>query len=170
VAWTRLFGGDVKRDQPRDPHGHQPPRQSTVARSVRSAALATVVACSASVATLALTSQTGDKPAASLSYTEEQSTRGEAIYTKSCGFCHDDKSMAPLLQGETFVRNWSDKNAGALFDKIQVTMPLNEPGTLTGQQSADLVAYILKLNHFPAGQEVLPRDPAVLGALSLSIK
>ena len=144
--------------------------RSTFAVSVRSAALAMVVAWSASLTSLALASQAGDKPAASLSYTEEQSTRGEALYTKSCGFCHEDKSMAPLLQGETFARNWSDKNAGALFDKIQITMPLNEPGTLTEQQSADLVAYILKLNHFPAGQEVLPKDPAVLGTLSLSIK
>jgi hypothetical protein len=78
--------------------------------------------------------------------------------------------MAPPLQGETFVKNWSEKSVGALFDKIQITMPLNEPGTLTEPQSAELVAYILKVNHVPAGQEVLPRDPAVLGALSLSIK
>jgi mono/diheme cytochrome c family protein len=129
-----------------------------------------VIVSSASLTPLALTRQTGDKPAATLSYTEEESTRGEAIYTKSCGFCHDDKSMAPPLQGEIFVKNWSDKNAGALFDKIQTTMPLNDPGTLTEQQSADLVAYILKLNHFPAGQEALPKDPAVLGTLSLSIQ
>jgi S-disulfanyl-L-cysteine oxidoreductase SoxD len=136
---------------------------------LRSAALALVIASSASLTALALPSQ-GDKPAAGLTYTEEQSARGEALYTKSCGFCHDDKSMAPPLQGETFVKNWSDKSVGALFDKIQITMPLNEPGTLTEPQSSDLVAYILKVNHVPAGQEVLPRDPAVLGALSLSIK
>jgi mono/diheme cytochrome c family protein len=129
-----------------------------------------VIVSSASLTALALTSQAGDKPAAGLSYTEEQSTQGEAVYTKSCGFCHDDKSMAPPLQGDAFLKNWSDKSAGALFNKIQITMPLNEPGTLTEQQSADLVAYTLKVNHFPAGQEVLPKDPAVLGAMSLSSK
>jgi S-disulfanyl-L-cysteine oxidoreductase SoxD len=129
-----------------------------------------VIVSIASLTPLALTRQTGDKPSAGLSYTEEQGTRGEAVYAKSCGFCHDDKSMAPPLQGDPFLKNWSDKSAGALFDKIQITMPLNEPGTLTEQQSADLVAYILKVNHVPAGQEVLPKDPAVLGALSLSIK
>jgi quinoprotein glucose dehydrogenase len=78
--------------------------------------------------------------------------------------------MAPPLQGDAFLKNWSDKTAGALFDKIEVTMPLNEPGSLTDQQSVDLVAYILKLNHFPAGQEVLPKDAAALGALHLSNK
>ena len=116
------------------------------------AVLALVIASSVSLAALAPKSQAGDKPAAGLSYTEEQSARGEALYTKSCGACHDDKSMAPPLQGDTFLKNWSDKTAGALFDKIEVTMPLNEPGSLTDQQSADLVAYILKVNHFPSGR------------------
>ena len=138
--------------------------------ALRSATLALVIASSASLTTFALASQAGDKSAATLSYTEEQSTRGEALYIKGCGPCHDDKSMAPPLQGDAFLKNWSDKTAGALFDKIEVTMPLNEPGSLTEQQSADLVAYILKLNHFPAGQEALPKDPAALGALHLSNK
>jgi mono/diheme cytochrome c family protein len=135
-----------------------------------SAALAVSVALGvSSVAAFARPSQAGDKPAA-ISYTEEQSARGEASYTKACGPCHDDKSMAPALQGDGFLKNWSDKSVGALFDKVQVTMPLNEPGSLTDQQAADLVAYILKLNHFPAGEEVLPKDPAVLGSLTLSSK
>ena len=132
--------------------------------------LALAIASSTSLTTFALTSQAGNQPAAALSYTEEQSTRGEALYAKWCGPCHDDKSMAPPLQGDAFLKNWSDKTAGALFDKIEVTMPLNEPGSLTEQQSADLVAYILKLNHFPAGQEALPKDAAALSALSLSNK
>jgi len=47
-------------------------------------------------------------------------------------------------------------------------MPLQDPGTLTDPQSIDLVAYILKLNHFSAGQEALPKDAAALAAMSLS--
>ena len=114
--------------------------------------------------------QVGDKPGGGLSYTEEQSARGEALYKKACGFCHADESMAPPLAGDVFLSNWSDQTAAALLDKIQQTMPANEPGTLTAPQSADLVAYILKLNHVPAGQTPLPTDAAALGALKLSVK
>ena len=133
------------------------------------AAVTLIVASRApSLAVVAYATQAGDKAAAGPSYTEEQSTRGEALYAKSCGFCHEDQSMAPPLQGDGFLKSWSDKTAGALFDKIQMTMPLNEPGTMSGQQTADLVAYILKLNHFPAGQEPLGQDSAALNSISLA--
>src|SRR5689334_2493267 len=132
-----------------------------------SAVVALVVVAAFSVRAVAFTPQTGDKPAAAPAYTDEQSNRGEAIYTKACGPCHEDKSLAPLLQGEPFAKNWSDKTVGALFTKIRSTMPLQDPGTLTDQQAIDLVAYILKLNHLSAGQEALPTDAAALAALSL---
>jgi mono/diheme cytochrome c family protein len=131
-----------------------------------SAVIALVIVAAFSVRTLAR--QTVEKPAAAPAYTDEQSARGEAIYTKACGPCHEDKSLAPLLQGEPFTKNWSDKTVGTLFTKILSTMPLQDPGTLTDQQSIDLVAYILKLNHFSAGQEALPKDAAALAAMSLS--
>ena len=119
-----------------------------------------------SSATSPLTAQGGAGP----SYTEEQSTRGEGIYTKTCSFCHEDQSMAPALKGDGFLKNWSDKTAGALFDKIQMTMPANEPGSLNEQQAADLIAFILKQNKFPAGQQPLPKDAASLGAIALTPK
>jgi mono/diheme cytochrome c family protein len=127
-----------------------------------------VIVIVAAFSVRALARQTGDTPAAAPAYTDEQSARGEAIYTKACGPCHEDKSLAPLLQGEPFAKNWSDKTVGTLFTKILSTMPLQDPGTLTDQQSIDLVAYILKLNHFSAGQEALPKDAAALAAMSLS--
>jgi S-disulfanyl-L-cysteine oxidoreductase SoxD len=133
-----------------------------------SVVVALVLAAASSGRALAFARQTGDKPAAAPTYTDEQSTRGEAIYTKACGPCHEDKSLAPLLQGEPFAKNWSDKTVDALFNKILSTMPLQDPGTLTDQQSIDLVAYILKLNHFSAGPEALPKDAAALAAMSLS--
>src|SRR5215471_6819051 len=124
--------------------------------------VALVVAAAYSGRAHAFAPQTGDKPAAAPTYTEEQSVRGEGIYTKACGPCHEDKSLAPLLQGEPFAKNWSDKTVDVLFNKILSTMPLQDPGTLTDQQSIDLVAYILKLNHFSVGQEALPKDAAAL--------
>jgi hypothetical protein len=37
-------------------------------------------------------------------------------------------------------------------------MPLNAPGTISRQDSAEIVAYILKFNQFPAGKNELPRE------------
>lgn len=118
-------------------------------------------------AVFALANQASDKPSATPPYSEEQSARGGALYEKSCSFCHNDKSMAPPLLGDEFLTRWSNKTAGALFDKIQLTMPANEPGSITDQGSADLVAYVLKLNHLPAGPNELPKDPAKLGGIDL---
>jgi mono/diheme cytochrome c family protein len=98
-------------------------------------------------------------------YTDEQSTRGEAMYAKACGPCHNDKSLAPLLQGDAFLKNWSDRTVGALIEKIQATMPLQDPGSLGEQQAIDLAAYVLKVNHLPAGQTALSNDPAASAAV-----
>lgn len=122
------------------------------------------------LATVTVHAQGGDQAGAAASYTEEQSTRGEALYKKACSFCHADASMAPLLSGDVFLSNWSDQTAASLLDKIQQTMPANEPGTLTAPQSADLVAYILKLNRVPVGQTPLPTDAAALATLKLPLK
>jgi mono/diheme cytochrome c family protein len=121
----------------------------------------------ASSAVLAFTAQSAAGTSAP-TYTDQQSARGEAIYTKTCAPCHEDKSLAPVLQGEPFARNWSDKTVAVLVNKILSTMPLQDPGTLSDQQSIDVVAYILKLNRFPAGQEPLPAEAAALAAMSLS--
>src|ERR1700687_1625886 len=145
--------------------------EAIVNRECATFMLIVLTAGAGSLAALAVPAQGGDKPAPAATYTEEQSTRGEAVSTKSCAVCHGEQlkgDLAPPLQGDDFLKGWSDKTAGALFDKIITTMPANEPGTISEQQSADLVAYILKLNHFPAGQEPLPRDPAALNAIRLA--
>ena len=64
----------------------------------------------------------------------------------------------------------SGKTAGALFTKIQTTMPLNDPGSVSEQDAVDLVAYLLKVNQFPSGPAPLPKDPAVLNGFDLSPK
>jgi mono/diheme cytochrome c family protein len=117
--------------------------EATVNRECQSAALTLIVliAGAGSLAALALPAQAGDKPAPAAVYTEEQSARGEAVSTKSCAVCHGEQlkgDLAPPLQGDDFLKGWSDKTAGALFDKIITTMPANEPGTISEQQSADL--------------------------------
>ena len=95
------------------------------------------------------------KNAADGVYTEAQSTRGQELYGKMCSSCHGDKldgtAMAPTLSGQDFLGGWNDRTAADLNEKIQTTMPADKAGSLTPEQSADLVAYLLKVNTYPAG-------------------
>jgi S-disulfanyl-L-cysteine oxidoreductase SoxD len=95
-------------------------------------------------------------------YTEEQAKRGNGVYTAECERCHgsslEGADMAPPLAGGNFVGNWNGQKLSELFERIRVTMPDGNPGKLTRQQTADVVAYILSSGKIPAGQTELPTD------------
>jgi len=109
-------------------------------------------------------------------YTQDQAKRGEAQYTKQCATCHGDmlegngqteraqrlKRMLPPLSGDVFMGTWNKRPLSDLFDKIRRTMPRDNPGKITLEQSADILAYMLKFNGFPAGKAELPADPSSL--------
>jgi len=99
-------------------------------------------------------------------YTEEQSKRGQALYTKECAACHGTElsggEEAPPLSGGTFMSNWSGLTLGQLFERIRVSMPQGSPGSLSRQQNADILAYILGFNQFPAGKTELQKDTELL--------
>jgi hypothetical protein len=65
---------------------------------------------------------------------------------------------APPLTGSAFMANWSGLTVGDLFERIRLSMPEGRPGTLSRQQNADILAYILNVNQFPAGKTELQRD------------
>lgn len=99
-------------------------------------------------------------------YTEEQAKRGEPVYHKECAPCHGDSlaggESAPPLTGGAFLANWNGLSLGDLFDRIRKTMPQNAPGKLTRQQSADVLAFTLSVNKFPAGKTELSRQTEFL--------
>jgi cytochrome c len=95
-------------------------------------------------------------------YTEEQAKRGETIYYERCAVCHgaqlEGGDMTPTLVGGLFTSTWNDLALSELFERIRITMPLNQPSTLSRQQTADVTAFLLKSNKWPAGQTELPRE------------
>src|SRR3954469_2621999 len=103
-------------------------------------------------------------------YTAEQAARGQAIYKNQCASCHGAAlggGNAPPLAGDVFVEVWAGPLSD-LVDKIQKTMPQNDPGTLTRQQSADVVAYVLEGNKLPVGRAELRADDAALKQIALA--
>jgi S-disulfanyl-L-cysteine oxidoreductase SoxD len=95
-------------------------------------------------------------------YTEEQAKRGEEIYKKECASCHADTLVggggAAPLTGGTFLSNWNGLTLGDLYDRIRKTMPQGSPGKLNKQQDADVLAYLLSFNKFPAGKTELQKQ------------
>ncbi len=94
-------------------------------------------------------------------YTEEQAKRGGAVYTQYCAACHapalTGAGPAGPLVGAQFTANWNGVTVGDLFERVRISMPLDHPGTLTGQQNADVLAYVFSVNKFPPGKKELAR-------------
>jgi mono/diheme cytochrome c family protein len=104
-------------------------------------------------------------------YAAPQATRGQMIYADNCAMCHGPMllgDIGPTLSGPKFISRWKDKTVGDIFDKIQMTMPASAPGTLTPQQTADVLSFILSTNHYPAGASELAADAAPLKAVPIA--
>jgi len=95
-------------------------------------------------------------------YSDTQAGRGAALYQTACASCHGDKLQGkgptPALTGSDFVMDWSGMTVGDLFDKMQTSMPADKPGSLSREQNASLVAYLLSANKFPSGMAELSSD------------
>ncbi len=99
-------------------------------------------------------------------YTQEQADRGKPLYNEHCASCHADSlmggEMSPPLVGGEFMSNWNGLTLGDLFERIRTTMPQNKPGKLSREVNADITAYILSVNKFPAGKKELPHSAEFL--------
>jgi mono/diheme cytochrome c family protein len=99
-------------------------------------------------------------------YTEAQAARGEATYRANCTSCHATSAYT----GDAFVRAWDSRTAFDLFELIRTTMPIDNPGRLSREQYADVVAYLFKLNRLPAGERPLPADDEGLRQVRIEAK
>jgi mono/diheme cytochrome c family protein len=106
----------------------------------------------------------GQADAAAGIYTADQAHRGEALYKAQCTSCHGDAldgtGPYPPLSGNDFLSKYEGQPALKL-------MPATAPGSLTRPQAADLLAYILSYNKFPAGKTELPSDEDSLKKLTV---
>jgi mono/diheme cytochrome c family protein len=122
------------------------------------------------IATASFTGRAQEKTVWDGIYTEEQAARGEALYGEHCVRCHgatlqgNGEGSQPLA-GATFKSTWNGVLIGTLFDRIRLSMPQDKPGTMTRQQVADLLAFILHANKFPAGNDELARQTDLLNAI-----
>jgi mono/diheme cytochrome c family protein len=103
-------------------------------------------------------------------YTEEQAKRGENLYFERCIRCHGPSYMggtdgAGPLVGPTFNGNWNNVPLDQMLDRVRLTMPQDQPATLSRQQTADALAFIFSINKIPAGESELPRQAEMLNLI-----
>lgn len=106
-------------------------------------------------------------------FSDEQAKRGEAAYSKACSECHGadlgGDGFAPALGGSDFSTNWGGLSVGDLLDRIRISMPPTDPGSISLDAKADIVAHLLHANKFPAGTTELKGDVAAAKGIEIKI-
>jgi mono/diheme cytochrome c family protein len=107
-------------------------------------------------------------------FTAAQAERGAGTYKTACSECHGGDLMgdgfAPALTGADFQSNWNDLSVGDFFERIRVSMPPSGPSGVPPAQKADIVAYILNMNKYPAGAGELEPKLEVLKGIKIELK
>ena len=105
-------------------------------------------------------------------FSATQASRGESTYTKTCARCHQASlsgaDEAPALTGAAFMSGWNGQTLGDLHGRIMSSMPTDTPGLYKRQDVADVIAYVLNFNAFPAGKMELPSDDAGLKGITFA--
>ena len=111
-------------------------------------------------------SAASSRSAATGVYTEAQASRGETLFQDNCGPCH----LVTQFSGATFDRLSSGRTAGYVVELIRSTMPQDSPGRLSQEEYTDILAYMLQLNTFPAGEGELASDLESLRDVLLEVR
>lgn len=120
------------------------PRQAAVRLQRGAAALAAALVLAASLAAGGEPRTTNDAV-----YTKQQAKAGERLYREHCLQCHDQRYFRPVLAA------WEGEPLGLLYQVMSASMPESNPGALPRSEYADILAYILSLSRYPAGDAAL---------------
>ena len=96
-------------------------------------------------------------------FTAAQASRGERTFSDVCAACHDTGEFS----GGRFRISWVGRPVGELFETISTLMPEADPGSLSPAEYAAIVAYLLQVNNYPAGDTDLPTNVRALGQLEI---
>jgi cytochrome c5 len=98
-------------------------------------------------------------------YSAPQASRGEETYMNICVACHP----AGTYTTPAFKTTWSGRPLADLYDQVKQKMPKNDPASLTAEEYAQVVAYLLKINGVPAGKSDLPADSDALKKIKIEM-
>ena len=98
-------------------------------------------------------------------FTAQQAAAGQASYQANCAGCHQQNlggsGDAPPLRGTQFVTNWGPRTTRELLSFMQLTMPPDKPGTMSAEEYAGIIAFVLRSNGVAAGNQALTANTEV---------
>jgi mono/diheme cytochrome c family protein len=100
-------------------------------------------------------------------YTLKQAEAGKAIFMTNCARCHGKDlqgATAPANAGTTFLTKakevgWS---VATLRSLVVANMPMDRPGSLSAQQYADVLSFLLASDCYPAGRTPFPTQSTAM--------
>ncbi len=96
-------------------------------------------------------------------YTAAQATKGQALYAQACETCHQPEKFT----GAEFTRAYVDRPLNEI-NRAMAEMPQDNPGSLTAEDVASLIAYFLQMNKYPAGHTPLSGESDALKAIMVA--
>lgn len=109
-------------------------------------------------------------------YTPAQAARGQDVYDKSCGECHQadlsggGDEAAAVLKGPDFFARWQGRSVGDLVNTISRSMPKTAPGSLSAEAYVEVVSFLMRKNLVPAAETELSPDERVLGQIAITAR
>jgi len=114
---------------------------------------------------LGLAVQAGDIPSINNGiYTKEQAKTGARLYKEHCLICHDKKYFKPVL------KSWEGRTLALLFETMSTTMPETNPAGLPRKVYVDILAYILSLSKYSAGDAKLDYRNEALNNITIEAR
>lgn len=106
-------------------------------------------------------------------YTEQQAEDGHVKFNNNCAQCHGPKldgALGPNLHDAAFQKLFAGKPVSELRDFVYNNMPQNAPKSLSDEQLYPILAWILKKNNVPAGDQPLTKASADSAQFPQTIK
>ncbi len=95
-------------------------------------------------------------------YSDAQAESGEQLYKEHCLTCHDKKYFRPVLKA------WDGRSLEVFFTVMSASMPESNPGALLEKEYVDILAYILSLGRYPAGDTELDYKDGALNEITIA--
>ena len=104
-------------------------------------------------------------------YSIEQANKGALIYSNHCANCHGKdlhgSEGGTALTGDRFIGKWIDKSLKELFTLTKMTMPKANPQSLNDEEYIATLAYIISMNGYSEGKNVLKAELAALSKIKI---
>jgi mono/diheme cytochrome c family protein len=91
-------------------------------------------------------------------FTSSEAAHGRIVFEQQCAACHGEDlrgKIGPALIGPGLGSVADHTTVSIMFNVIAFEMPAGDPASLTQQNYADVMAYILQRNGYPAGAHPL---------------